>query len=597
MQRPRLQLLLLLTACACAPATRRTAPAAPAATASAWVDSTLASLDLREKVGQMVMPWIGGGYLAEGGPEYDRLRHWVVDDRVGGVVISIGPPLEVAAKLNTLQRMAAVPLLVSSDMEHGPGQRLNGAIVYPYGLEVGGGTEFPPPWASAPRGIRAWPTRMGRVTAEEARAVGIQMDFAPVSDVNNNPANPIINTRSYGEDPAAVARMVSAQLRGMQEHGMLATAKHFPGHGDTGTDSHIALPIITADTARVRSVELVPFRAAVQAGVDAVMSAHIAFPALTGDTVPATLSPALLTGLLRRDLGFGGIIVTDALDMGAVAERFGGADRVPVLAVLAGADILLMPHDVDTAIDAVVRAVRSGEIAESRIDASVRRLLRAKASVGLQQRREVDLGSVQSRVGTPEHTAVAERAATLSITAVRDRQKLLPITGAPRVLSIVYSDDADPFAGRVLQRDLAAALPRLRVAQVDSRTDSAALDSLRQAADSADVVLVSPFVRVLARKGDVAVAPGFAALVATLAATRSTIVTSFGNPYILQQFPGVGTYVLAWGQSNAMQHAAARALTGRAAITGRLPIAIPPALEIGDGVSIEAVAALGGAGR
>ncbi len=556
------------------------------------MESTLARLDLRHKVAQMVVPWVGGGYLAVGTEEYERLTRWVRDDGVGGVVVSIGPPMEVASKLNMLQREAAVPLIVATDMEHGPGQRLNGAVVFPYGLEVGGGTEFPPVMGIGASGDTSLAYAMGRVTAEEARAVGIHMDYGPDADVNNNPDNPIINTRSYGGDPEAVARMVAAHVHGLQDNGMLATAKHFPGHGDTGTDSHLALPIIEADPARVDTVELVPFRAAVRAGVHGVMSAHIAFPALTGDTIPATLSPALLGGLLQDSLGFDGLVVTDALDMGAVVSRY-GAERVPVMAVKAGADVLLMPPDVESAIDAVVSAVRSGEIPESRIDRSVRKILRSKAQVGLDTTRTVDLDAVPRRVGTPDHLAVARRAAEASLTVARDRDGLLPVTGAARPLSIVYSDDADPYAGRALQAALSARFPGLTTVRLERDASPEAIDSVRAMADSADAVFVSLFVRVMARKGGVAVPERVAGLVEELARSRRTVVTSFGNPYLLRQMPDVGTYVLAWGPEDVLQQAAARGLTGEAPMTGRLPIDIPPFLRVGDGVSIGAAAAPG----
>jgi beta-N-acetylhexosaminidase len=565
-------------------------PEASPRTGEAWVEGTLARMTLRQKVGQLIMPWIGGDYLADGTPEYEQLRHWVVDDGVGGVVVSIGPPLEVASKLNMLQRLAAVPLLVASDLEHGPGMRLNGAVVYPYGLEIGGGTEFPSAMGVGATGDPRLAYAMGRITAIEGRAVGIQLDFAPVSDVNNNPANPIINVRSYGADPQAVARMVAAQVRGLQDNGMWATAKHFPGHGDAGTDSHLELPIITVDSARVDTVELVPFRAAIHAGVKAVMSAHIAFPALTGDTTPATLSPRLLDGLLRHELGFDGLVITDAMGMGGIVRRYGN-ERAPILALRAGADILLMPPNADSAIAAVVGAVHDGELTEARIDRSVRRLLEAKAAFRLERRRTVDLAAIPEEVGVPAHMAVADSIARRAITVARDSQRLVPVTGDVEALSIVYTDDADPLAGRAFQATLRQRLPRLSTAFLDDQSGQEQLDSLRAAAGRADIVFIAAFVRVLAGKGQIAVAPRIASFIDDVARARPTIVTSFGNPYILAQFPDVGTYVLAWGPEEVVQRAAARALTGQAPITGRLPIPIPPLLPLGAGLTVTTPAA------
>jgi len=593
MNRRPLPILLLGAVIACAPAIAPRSAPRPV-TADEWADQQLARLTLRQKVGQLVMPWIGGEYLAVDSDAYDRLRQWVVDYGIGGVIVSIGAPLEVASKLNLLQQMADIPLLVAADMENGPGMRLNGGVVLPHGMELGGGTEFPPVMALGAVGDERLAYEMGRITALEARAVGVHMIYAPVVDVNNNPANPIINTRSYGEDPASVGRLAAAHIRGLQDHGVLATAKHFPGHGDTGVDSHIELPIITASRERVDSVELPPYRAAIEAGVAAVMGAHIAFPALTGDTVPATLSPRLLHGLLREELGFQGLVVTDALSMGGIVRGYGNA-QAAVAALRAGADILLMPPEIPTAIDAVVAAVERGEISVERIDRSVRRLLRAKAQLGLHERRTVDLDRVPEVVASRAHQAVAAEIAARSITAVRDRDGLLPLKPerARRVLSIVYTDDYDPLAGRVFQRALAARLPRVQAVSLDARATPAHLDSLLVVADSADVVLFSPFIRVVASKGDIAIAPHVAEFASRVAARRPTVVTSFGNPYVLAQLPDVGTYVLAWGPQRVLQDAAARALTGEAPITGRLPISLPPSHALGSGLRIGQTAASG----
>ncbi|HKJ92415.1 MAG TPA: serine hydrolase, partial [Longimicrobiales bacterium] len=413
----------------------------------------------------------------------------------------------------------------------------------------------------------------------------IQWSFAPVVDVNNNPANPIINTRSYGEDPRAVARMAAAQIRGMQENGLFATAKHFPGHGDTNVDSHLVLPRLDIDRARADSVELVPYRSAMAAGVTAVMSAHIAFPALTGDSMrPASLSPKLIRGLLEHDLGFHGLVVTDALNMGAIVSTYGAGDAA-VMAVQAGADVLLMP-ELPTALDAVVSAVRSGEIPEARIDTSVRKLLVLKARAGLQKHRTVDVSRVDEVVGAPQHQAVAEEIARRSITIARDRERLLPMAGddSLRVLSITYTDDVDPLAGAAFNRVLRTRLPALQTAALRSDAAPRDLDSLLARADSADLVLFSPYVRVRSSKGSVAIDTAVAAFVDSLVARRPTVVTSFGNPYVLSQFPDIGTYVLAWGPDAVCQDAAANALLGDAPVYGSLPISVPPDLKRGTGV-------------
>ena len=556
------------------------------ASAETWVETTLQSLNLRAKAGQLLVPRISGEYLALNSPQFLRLRDWVAGLGIGGVIITQGPPLEMASKLNILQGLARVPLLVTADMEHGPGQILQTGYILPYGIDNGSATRFPPIMGLGATANEDYAFALGRITAQEARAVGVHVAFAPVVDVNNNPANPIINTRSYGEDPHLVARLASAHIRGLQEYGMLATAKHFPGHGDTGTDSHIELPVITVDKARADRVELLPYRSAIETGVGAVMSAHIAFPALTGDSVPGTLNPQVMTGLLRDELHFQGLAFTDAMDMGAIVRNYGNT-RAPILALKAGADVLLqpLPQDVPAIIDAIVAAVQSGELSEERLDRSVRKLLRAKASLGLQRARMVDLSAIPSVLATPEHLAVADEVAEKSITVARDRDSLLPLQAGP-VVSIVYADDYDPFTGRTFQRGLLAANPRVRTVQIDGSATSSRLDSLYASIDTNALVLFSPFIRVTASKGEVAVAPQVAELVKRLAATHRLVVTSFGNPYVLSQFPEVGTYVLAWGQWDVSQRAAARALTGQTPITGRLPIAIPPYHQIGEGLQV-----------
>jgi beta-N-acetylhexosaminidase len=579
--------LAALAACAAPPRapTPASSPALPAAPNPGWlgaelpaqdrrwVERTLASLPLRRKVAQMLMPRIDGQYLAAGSPAYEEMLRWVREEGVGSVTMGLGPPLEIATTLNRLQRASELPLLVSSNMETG-GARFSGGIIFPYGIEVGGGTAFPPVMAVGATGEERLAYAMGRVTAREARALGIHMVFSPVVDVNNNPANPIINTRAYGGDPGLVGRLAAAHVRGVQDHGVLATAKHFPGHGDTGVDSHLSLPVITVDKARADSVELPPYRAVIDAGVAAVMSAHIAFPALTGDSLPATLSPRLMTGLLQEELGFEGLVVTDAMNMGGIVRQYGD-DEAAVRAVQAGADILLFPVAVTPTIDAVVAAVERGEISEARIDRSVRRLLETKARLGLRQSRTVDVEAVPRVVGIPAHRAVAQEIADRSISVARDRGDLLPMGKGARVLSVVYADDNDPLAGKAFHQVLRERAASLETVALGGDARPEELSALRARAESADVVLFSPFVRVMAFKGDVAVAEPVAALVAELARTRPVIVTSFGNPYVIEQFPGVGSYVLAWGQDEAAQRAAARALTGEIAATGRMPITLP----------------------
>src|SRR6266568_5489870 len=362
MRTHRLLLLLALLGCSAATVGHQGA-ASPSGAVS--VDSLLGTLTVRQKAAQLVMPFLPGAYAALDDSDFQVAVRWIDTLEVGGVIVSVGSPYDIAAKLNTLQRRSRLPLLVSADLEWGAGMRLLGGTSFPMIMAVGATGE--------PKDAYA----IGEAAALEGRAVGIHVNFAPDADLNNNPLNPIINVRSFGESPGAVARLVQEYVRGLQDHGMLATLKHFPGHGDTRQDSHIGLPVITVDYARLDSLELVPFRAGIAAGAGVVMSAHIAFPAFTGSDDPATLSPAVLTGLLRDSLHFQGLVVTDALMMGAIATKY-GAGEAAVRAFLAGSDLLLMPADPDSALNAMVAAVAAGRVSPARLDASVRRVLEIK---------------------------------------------------------------------------------------------------------------------------------------------------------------------------------------------------------------------------
>jgi beta-N-acetylhexosaminidase len=559
------------------------------ASARHWVDSTLASLTLREKVGQLTSIWIPGAYVSTDSAEFDTLARRV-DEGLGGVNISIGSPHAYVAKLNALQRRAKVPLLVTADMEAGPGMRIAGTYALPSLLPQGGGTVFPPLMAFGAIGEERFARELGRITGVEARAVGVHLVFAPVLDVNSNPDNPIINTRSFGEDPELVARLGAAYVEGAHAAGLQTTAKHFPGHGDTREDSHIELPTVDATRARLDRVELVPFRRAVAAGVDAVMSAHIAAPAIVGeDAPPATLSPYFLTRLLREELGFEGLVFTDAMTMGAIVRGYPGGEAA-VRALEAGADVVLSPSDLRFAMEAIVEAVGAGRITEARIDGSLRRLLEAKARAGLHRERLVPFEPVDEIVGSRAHAAFADTAAARSITLPRDEAGLVPLSSRwRRVLSVTYARPEDVIAGRAFDRELVRRGATVDQVRVDPGTAPAAYDTLLARVDSADVVLVGSYVRPEAWAGSVAVAEPFRAFVAGLARDgRPTVVVSFGNPYLLTAFPEVGSYLLAWSGQPLMQRAAVRALLGEAPITGRLPISLPPFHRLGDGLDREA---------
>ena len=582
---------LLLALAACGGGTSSGPGGTPAP--SGWVAETLSSLSLREKVAQLVIEWMPGGYVSPSAPDFAPLEQWVVRDEIGGISPSIGTPLAYVAKLNALQERAKIPLLVCADFENGgPGMRINGAYALPSMLPAGGGTQFPPTMAFGAIGDDRFAYEYGRITAEEARAVGVHVLFAPVLDVNSNPDNPVIATRSFGADPHLVARLGAAFIRGAHAGGALATAKHFPGHGDTDVDSHVGLPVVPGDRARLDSVELVPFERAIEEGVDAIMTAHVKMPGLLGeDSPPATLSPEILTGLLRADLGFDGLLFTDALTMGAITEGY-GIGEASVRALEAGADVLLSPKDVPASIDAVVAAVRSGRISEARVDASVRRILEIKARLGLNEHRLTPLDEVDQKVGTGAHLAFADSAATRSITLARDAGHLVPLSAASagRVLHVRYAPSTWLWAGRAFATDLAERVPSVESWSLDERSDSVVYAAVRDAVGRADRVIVSAYVPASAGSGENAVPEPFRRLVAGAVRAKPTVLLSFGNPYLLKAFPTVGSYLLAWGDREVSQRAALEALFGEEAITGRLPIPLPPFHAIGEGLDRDKVA-------
>lgn len=551
-----------------------------------WEERTFLELTLREKVGQLIMPWILGDFAPEGSPSHDRVLEYIEEQGIGGLIMSVGTPIEVAAKLNDLQGHSRIPLLVAADLETGAGFRMRGAMYMPGNIELGGATNFPSLMAVGAAGDEALAYEMGRITAIEARAVGIHVPFAPVLDVNNNPENPIINVRSFGEDPVEVSRMGNAFIQGIQDHGAIATGKHFPGHGDTDTDSHLALPVIRHDRARMDSVELLPFKEAIDAGMGAIMTAHISVPSLNGGIrEPSTLSPLVLTSVLRDQLGFDGIIFTDAMDMSAIARRHSAGDAA-VRALEAGADVILMPPNVEQAVDGIVAAVESGRLSEQRIDASVRRVLAAKARVGLDRERTVSIERIGELVGIPAHTAVADEIAQKSITILKNGGDLLPLNGtrSASVLSVTFRRGSDLFAGRYFNQAMRATYPRLRTADLEAGADESEYDAILRQARGQALVVVGTY---SSYAGSVDDRDELTDLIEGLARIGVPhVVVAFGNPYLISEFPETQAYMLAWNGSEASQRAAAGALLGEFPVLGRVPTRIPPVFALGDGLTI-----------
>jgi CubicO group peptidase (beta-lactamase class C family)/beta-glucosidase-like glycosyl hydrolase len=425
----------------------------------------------------------------------------------------------------------------------------------------------------------------------EARQAGVQWIYAPVADVNNNPGNPIINTRSYGEDPARVAEFVSSYVRGVEENGGLATAKHFPGHGDTAADSHIDLPVIRADRARLESLELVPFRAAIAAGVGSVMTGHLNVPAFEPDpNTPATLSSNILTGVLRKELGFQGLVVTDAMDMGGITVRFAPGEAA-VRAVLAGADCLLMPPVPDAAFEALRQAVKSGRISRERLEASVRRILQAKARLGLEKNRLVNVNGIDAHFAQNAWKEDAQGISDRGITLLRDTPHRLPLDGAKpsRALLLAFYADPEPTPGEDLERELRRRFDSVTTLRADTRFRDAANLKI-PSPYSYDVAILALFVRVSDRKGNVDVPAEQAALAEQVYKSGKPVITlAFGSPYLIERFPDAETWLAAFGISDVAQISAARALFGEIPVRGHLPVTIPGAqLRAGFGINVPA---------
>ena len=571
-------------------------PQAPPATRRpplTWAQRTLARMTLREKVGQLMMPFVLGNFAPEGSETHDRIVNVIEQENVGALIMSVGSPSEVAVKLNDLQNHSKYPLLVAADLETGAGFRFRGAVHIPTNIALGGATTFPSLMAFGATGDPRHAYQLGRITALEARTMGVHVAFAPVLDVNNNPDNPIINIRSFGEDPNAVAALGAAFVRGLQDYGAVATGKHFPGHGDTGTDSHLDLPVIRVGRERLDAVELVPFRAAIAAGMQGIMTAHIAVPEITGETIPATVSKRMLTDLLRSDLGVEGIVFTDAMDMAAINRLFPRGEAA-VRAVLAGADVIVMPRDVKQAIDAIIEAIDEGRLTEARLDESVGRLLRLKEDLGLAEERAVPLEMIPQVVGVPEHMEMAREVAERSITLIQNERNLLPLLGTrrARVMSVSFRNPGDVLSGRYFNGRIRETYPRLVTRSVDEGTNSEGYEALLSRAGRSDLVVVSVYSNYAGR---VELPDATVEFVNELARRRIThVVISFGNPYLISLFPNAQVYLLAWSSAQVSQQAAADALFGDVPITGRSPIGMDPFFEVGDGIQVPPKVSVGG---
>jgi beta-N-acetylhexosaminidase len=569
--------------------------------AQRWVDATLRKLTLDEMVGQVLMPRFAGVYTSTDSDIYDQLTSLIHHAHIGGVIgfggeeavppvllnptygsITLGQPLALASMLNRLQAVAPIPLLTAADFEWGVGMRMAGA------------TNFPRAMAFGAAGDEALAVEAGRVTALEGRALGVHVNFAPVADVNNNPRNPVINIRSYGEDPARVGAMTSAFARGLQRGGMIATLKHFPGHGDTGVDSHLGLPIVAHERPRLDQIELAPFRAGIAAGAEAVMVAHVEMPTLDKTSGPATFSPQVVTGLLREQLGFHGLIVSDAMNMNAVT-MLGTAGENAVKAFKAGIDVILDSRDTMDAFRGLKAAVESGAISRDRLEASVRRILTAKARLGLYRSRAVSLDRLPDVVGTRRHAAIAQEVSDRAITLIKDERGSVPLT-LPAAASVLYLSALDYPAQWRIAAPSRTIIPALRArwrdteaVEVSDATSPNELSLVRAMANRYEAIVAGIYVRTTSGSGRLDLAPPVVRLLQDLARSTATrkqpfVAVFFGSPYVPLSVPELPAMLQTYDFTDAAELSAVKAITGEIAIGGKLPIALPGMFQLGHGL-------------
>jgi beta-N-acetylhexosaminidase len=570
--------------------------------AEKWVQTTFKQMTLEDKVGQLLVSSFQSNFLSTDSQGFDDLAKAVREYRVGGFhvfgaselappvllnptygTVTLGQPLAAASTLNRLQAIAKVPLLNTADFEAGVGFRIMGATAFPRLMAFGAARD------------EALAFDAGRVTGAETRALGVHVNFAPVVDVNNNPRNPVINTRSYGEDPALVGRLASSYIRGLQSSGVMATLKHFPGHGDTDVDSHLGLPVIKHPRERLEAIELPPFKAGIAAGAEAVMTGHIEMPAFDATpATPTTLSEPIVSGVLRRELAFRGLIYTDSMGMQGVTNMHAPGEAA-VRAILAGNDVVLHSPDDGAAFAGILDAVKSRRIAQGRIDASVERILRAKARAGLHKARAVNLEEIPKVVGTRAHQAVADAVSERSITLIKDTKNHVPVRLA-KDAQVLYLSVLDYPSGwriaspsRTFIPELRKRWPNVTAIELSDRTTASEVELVRAMVPRYDAVIASVFVRTASFSGRMDLAPGLQRLLldasrTTTAAGRPFVTTFFGNPYAATFLADLPAMVLTYDFYDRAEASAVRAIAGEVPIRGRLPIALPGMFEFGHGL-------------
>lgn len=541
------------------------------------IDAILSDMSLEEKVGQLFVVRTPASFLNEQSPEHLRFTRLINKYHVGGLIFFRGDIYTQAVLTNKFQAMSDLPLWIAQDMEFGAAMRVDGT------------TRFTPAMGVAATGNPQNAYVKGQVTTREAKALGVHQVFAPVLDVNNNPQNPVINVRSYSADPDIVAEFGQAFIEGIESEGVLATAKHFPGHGDTDVDSHLALPTINHDYERLNSIELVPFRAAINNGLRSIMSAHIAFPNISENPgLPTTMDESILQRILIDSLNFDGLVVTDGLEMQGITNHHSPGEAV-VMALNAGADMMLVSPDVETAIDELIKAVQSGRVSEERLDRSVRKILELKKEHGVFENRFVDTDALSHEIFTPKYRAAANEIARQSITVLKNENDVLPIDEQKyeNILLVAVSDGRSGTTGNSLARELRNYHSNVKFHTLDRRSGTEEITDILSDADNADLIIIGSFIMVRSQHPMQMPEELMNVITQILSRDKPTVLTAFGNPYVVQDMPGVDAHVMAWSSDSNQVRQTVPALFGASEIRGRFTGTVPDMYEIGDGLSFE----------
>ncbi|MDX1617261.1 MAG: glycoside hydrolase family 3 N-terminal domain-containing protein [Balneolaceae bacterium] len=549
---------------------------------SVEIDKLLGEMSLREKIGQLFFTFANGYFLNEQDPRYHELAEKIQDYHVGGIIFSSGNIYGQAVLHNRLQQLSKIPLWITQDMEYGAAMRVRRT------------TRFTPAMGISATGKPEYAYWAGKITAREARALGVNQIFAPVLDVNNNPDNPVINVRSFSGNPNAVARFGNAFIEGVQSEKVIATAKHFPGHGDTDVDSHLSLPVINYGYSRLDTLELIPFRSAINNGVPSIMSAHIAFPKINGtdgtngsNGAPGTLDENILNRILIDSLNFNGMVVTDGLEMQGIASRYSPGEAV-VKALKAGADLMLLSPDEITAVNEIEHAVRKGTITEERIEQSVRKLLEWKKQHGLFENRTIDIHSLSSKINTREHQLIADEIARKSVTVIKNENEILPIRPYrfPKIMVVSIADDESGRTGSYFARQVREYHPDVLFHVYDRRTSEKEKEAMLRDARKADLLIIGSFIYVRSAQPMQLSSDQLSFLNDLARGDIPSVLVAFGNPYIVQDLPDPDAHVMAWSANGDQVRNTVPALFGASHVTGTMPIDIPGHSAIGDGIDI-----------